>query len=495
MSKTLLLADDSVTIQKVVGISFASEDVNLLTVDNGDDAIAKAREVRPDLVLADVVMPGKNGYEVCAAIKADPELRHVPVILLTGTFEAFDEERAQQVGAASHVAKPFEAQTLVDEVRRLLSAPPPVAEPARPPAAEPMLADADLRADRSSGDSFDFFDDDLAELSVPARRPGDSAPPNTLDLEHDAVFAFGQEDSPTAVEAGGESFEEPSPLASVPSDTLAGDRTVAILPEEDVGMGLPEEDAGMGLPEEGAGMGLPEEDVGMGLAEPAELLVSAPSETGIDQADLGPFAPEPPPPLHREPEIRPQSRPPARPEPAGLDFDLEPAQGDAGLVDATHITQEAVVDPKGVSGFAISSSDLGDSLGETPVPPTAAIRPPPAPTVDLAETAPRTVGPLPALQAEPIDDAEPLDEAMSVGEPADELPPASADAALDAIAPQLREQLHDTLEKIAWESFSDVTEKIVRQAVERVEQIAWEVIPHMAETLVREEIRRMKGEK
>ena len=64
MPKTILLADDSVTIQKVVAISFASEDVTVLTVDNGDDAIVKAREVRPDIVLADVVMPGKSGYEV-----------------------------------------------------------------------------------------------------------------------------------------------------------------------------------------------------------------------------------------------------------------------------------------------------------------------------------------------------------------------------------------------------------------------------------------------
>jgi hypothetical protein len=70
-----------------------------------------------------------------------------------------------------------------------------------------------------------------------------------------------------------------------------------------------------------------------------------------------------------------------------------------------------------------------------------------------------------------------------------------ADALLEALAPQLRAQLHDTLEKIAWESFSSVTEQIVRQALERVEAVAWEVIPQMAETLVREEIRRMKGGK
>ena len=94
MPKTLLLADDSVTIQKVVGITFASEDIELVTVDNGDAALERAREIKPDLVLADVSMPGLDGYELCAALKADPELSHIPVLLLTGTFERFDKERA-----------------------------------------------------------------------------------------------------------------------------------------------------------------------------------------------------------------------------------------------------------------------------------------------------------------------------------------------------------------------------------------------------------------
>ena len=70
----------------------------------------------------------------------------------------------------------------------------------------------------------------------------------------------------------------------------------------------------------------------------------------------------------------------------------------------------------------------------------------------------------------------------------------SPDAVLAAIAPTLKEELHDTLEKIAWESFGDVTEKIIAATVDRVEKIAWEVIPQLAETLIKEEIRRLKGE-
>jgi len=138
MPKTILLADDSVTIQKVVAISFASEDVTVLTVDNGDDAITQDRETSPDIVLADVVMPGKNGYEVCEAIKGDPELAQTPELLPTGTFEAFDESRARDVGSAGHIAKPFEAQSLINEVRSLIEA----AATSATPTPAPAIADS-----------------------------------------------------------------------------------------------------------------------------------------------------------------------------------------------------------------------------------------------------------------------------------------------------------------------------------------------------------------
>ena len=93
MPKTLLLADDSVTIQKVVAISFASEDLTITTVDNGDDAVTRARELLPDVILADVVMPGKSGYEVCEAVKADPALRPDGSIEAKYTSEWKDSDR------------------------------------------------------------------------------------------------------------------------------------------------------------------------------------------------------------------------------------------------------------------------------------------------------------------------------------------------------------------------------------------------------------------
>ncbi|MBW6513000.1 MAG: response regulator [Desulfuromonadaceae bacterium] len=132
MGKKLLLADDSITIQKVVGITFAHEDYVLTIVDNGDDALQKAQADRPDLILADVYMPGKNGYELCSAIKQDPSLAGVPVLLLAGTFEPFDEGKAKACGADAWIPKPFESQALIDQVEALLSAAPVAPAPVAP---------------------------------------------------------------------------------------------------------------------------------------------------------------------------------------------------------------------------------------------------------------------------------------------------------------------------------------------------------------------------
>jgi CheY-like chemotaxis protein len=137
MARKVLVADDSVTIQKVVGLTFASEDIELAYVDNGEEAIELVRQFRPDLIMADVLMPGKSGYEVCQAIKGDPELQHIPVLLLTGTFEPFDAERCRQVGADGTITKPFESQTLIRQVMELLDRPAAPREAAQPPAEGP----------------------------------------------------------------------------------------------------------------------------------------------------------------------------------------------------------------------------------------------------------------------------------------------------------------------------------------------------------------------
>ena len=97
MGKKILLADDSITIQKVIELTFSDEDFDVVTVGNGRLALEKLPEVRPDIVLCDIIMPEKDGYEVCEHIKTNPTYAHVPVLLLTGAFEPFDQERAARV--------------------------------------------------------------------------------------------------------------------------------------------------------------------------------------------------------------------------------------------------------------------------------------------------------------------------------------------------------------------------------------------------------------
>jgi CheY-like chemotaxis protein len=137
MPKQLLVADDSLTIRKVIGMVFAVEDVSITFVDNGIDAVARARELRPDCVLADVLMPGKSGYEVCEALKADPATAGIRVLLLAGNFEPFDEARARAVRADDFIVKPFESQALIDKVRALVGLPAGIPAPARSYAAAP----------------------------------------------------------------------------------------------------------------------------------------------------------------------------------------------------------------------------------------------------------------------------------------------------------------------------------------------------------------------
>src|SRR2546428_7783278 len=120
MPKKILLADDSITIQKVVELTFSDGDYEVIAVNNGAKAIQKLAEMRPDIILSDIIMPEKNGYEVCEFVKSHPEFRNIPVVLLTGTFEPFDPDRADKAGCDAVVTKPFESQSLIHKVEELI---------------------------------------------------------------------------------------------------------------------------------------------------------------------------------------------------------------------------------------------------------------------------------------------------------------------------------------------------------------------------------------
>jgi CheY-like chemotaxis protein len=119
----VVLADDSSTIRKVVELSFAGESCELHCFPSGEAALDYLRTRPVDVLLADVSLPGVDGYELCRELKANPKTGHVPVVLLAGTFEPFDIRRAESVGYHSYLTKPFATSQLLALVSELIRRP------------------------------------------------------------------------------------------------------------------------------------------------------------------------------------------------------------------------------------------------------------------------------------------------------------------------------------------------------------------------------------
>jgi CheY-like chemotaxis protein len=483
MPKTLLLADDSVTIQKVVGISFANEDVRIVTVDNGDDAVVRAKEIRPDIVLADVVMPGKSGYDVCAALKSDPALAHIPVLLLTGTFETFDEDRAARVGADGHITKPFEAQALVELVNARLSksassrTSPPAAAAGAPSDPEPfdfLEPDAGTARPQAGtarpvkGDSEDAFAFDAEPLE-----------PIDLETEDDAEIDLGNEATAartTLLLDDDPAFARAATAPPVRANTAPPVRAAAAPPVRAATAPLLRP-AGTAPPVR-AGTAQPVSPP----RAPAPALTPLPTAADFDDAEE----------LTRLVLPTPAAPASAAPAPAAED----------PLSDVQEFTADPFAPtgerrPWDVGADEFSDAFPTDALGERAAAPAARdhddVTPPTfngplfdddaAAEFELTEVAPPR---MPAPTPSPAT----VTAVMPAAPPTGVMPAAAPPAEL---SPALRDQVHGTLEKIAWEALGDVSERIVKEAVSRIEQVAWEVIPRLAETLIREEIRKLKG--
>ena len=142
--KKLLLADDSLAVQKVIDLTFTDEGMQVTTVSDGQRALEQLEQVAPDVVLADVFMPGVGGYELCEFIKQSERFRKVPVMLLVGSFEPFDEAEARRAGADDVVTKPFQSiRELINRVGSLVSGKKSEEEPAEHEYSTLGLAQAD----------------------------------------------------------------------------------------------------------------------------------------------------------------------------------------------------------------------------------------------------------------------------------------------------------------------------------------------------------------
>jgi CheY-like chemotaxis protein len=212
----ILVADDNSNIQKMVGLALKDQGIDVVAVGNGEAAVRKISELHPDLVLADVFMPVRNGYEVCEYVKTDTTLTHIPVILLVGAFDPLDEQEAQRVGADGVLKKPFvPPEPLISMVKSALARAVAAAAAAPPPAAPAPAAAATAVPTAAPEELPDIFSLQPASVTVPEGSEA-LAFGNLLDTETPVQAAPAAEEhawgnAPAANAVTGEVAEEAAP--------------------------------------------------------------------------------------------------------------------------------------------------------------------------------------------------------------------------------------------------------------------------------------------
>ncbi len=122
MSKgKILVVDDEINITQILQFSIGAEGYEVITAQNGEEAIDKARREQPDLIILDIMMPRIDGYEACRILKANPLTKNIPVVLLTAKGRDIDKRLGQEVGAIDYIVKPFSPNKLIDRIQKLLS--------------------------------------------------------------------------------------------------------------------------------------------------------------------------------------------------------------------------------------------------------------------------------------------------------------------------------------------------------------------------------------
>jgi len=426
MGKKILLADDSITIQKVIELTFSDEDFEVVTVSNGRLAVEKVQEVRPDLVLCDIIMPEKDGYEVCDFIKKNPATAQIPVLLLTGAFEPFDQERASRVGCDGFLAKPFEPQTLIAKVKELLNQ-----AGGRPAASRPAAAPAPAPAYSPPAPT------PPSPPPAPAHYAPAAAPASEAFVPEEPQDLYGAVDS--------DQDESMAPVTSEESATL---RDAPAPSDSEFG----------------------------GWSPPTvELPLETRAQAGVESAQEEPlfeevFEEEPP----RAPEP-PRSTPPVSPSPAATasyTFQASEQEDDTG----TRAFRPGELPPPRSTGPIPPSPPR---VVAPPPPPAGASNPGPARTSSPAWNVSPPPSSSPAPSPPPAPTPSPSASSFADLTP----PPAAAPAAaptvtggvnvpkdmVETIAQRVVAQISEkVVREIAWEVIPDLAEALIKQEIERL---------------------------
>lgn len=420
MGNRVLLADDSITIQKVVGIIFANEDYDLTVVDNGDSAVDEARATKPDVMLVDAIMPGKSGYEVCNAVRNDPLLGAVPILLMTGAFEPFDEEKARQCGADDFISKPFESQQLIEKVNTLLA----------------LGKSRSVAAQAASSP---------VRETVPVQAPEAAVVPPVVDVEPMPSFEIEfEEPVPVASSMAPESPlvsaapPEPDPFAFEVEEASPADDLWGAFELEDEIVGDYNVESRQAVVESAAAPSAP--TISFEL-EPTEGFAAAPV-AGAQDFGVAPASDEF---VFTEEEEEPVPSASCEPPP----FSAPPLE--ESFVFGDEVTA-AAVEPYGTISETSPSAGFVSAAGEFAIPPVEAF----SPVSDDYSSVAGAV-PLPEAAAIPV-------------------PPAALDAGSaitlteEQLAAAISRISREVIERIAWEVVPDLAETLIKEEIRRIKE-------------------------
>jgi CheY-like chemotaxis protein len=469
MGKRVLVADDSATIQRAFAMVFGSrEDVSLVPARSLDDAVASARQGRPDLVIADANLGGRTGYELCTAIKSDAGLRGVPVYILASSHSPYDDGKGRSAGVDGHLTKPFESQALIDKVLEILARPTSIAATVTAPRAEPLAPTPQQARPAASPSLSPAFSASAARPSAfgSAPTPMRAEASNRLDDDDD----YGE----FKIERSSGSLRAPPgarPAASAPPAASAR-------PPSGVGAAPTSFASAAATPAGGVVAGAAPTSFASTAPTPAaglrpSLIPGARPGTTPGRLPYGPLTTPPPvasatrpAPVPSPPAPVPSPPPPSAPAPIT-------AHGHGAPAGRTIMGLPAVAIP-GV-----------------PVRPTSTPAGQPAPSPGMPGMRSPSTGPVP-LQPVPAKEV-PSAELRPVA-PAPSAPQAPAvpfgSPAISARQQQVLEQKLD--QKLAVISAKGPEyEAIARLSREIIEQVVWEVVPELAEVIIREHVERL----
>ena len=479
MGNTILLADKSTTIQKIVQLTFADDNFNIHSVSDGQAALDMIPQIRPNLILADISLPLKSGYEVCSAIRTDPQFSSfssIPVILLAGIYETMDDERTRQVEekvknvqANDFLSKPFDPQLLIKKVKQYLSV-----DSMQQPSAAPMFA-------QEPDSAINFFD------AEPGITPPDDSEKTMMLPGGPFGNMFASEPAPFEEEGSG------TPLKSTVDIDAVKPVDEPVFGEENFpGMELGAEDDDEMLSQSTIKIEKPSLDSGKfaGREEPEFEYRSGPVDVPAQSS---------------EPESIPFILPSAE-DPFGDVFQEPQAQWNAPIA-SEEDSPFGLPEPPPVTEIVAEDDEEEEAKFEVVEEPLEAIEPPQEvatetapeaeitfedtwPGVPLRSNAAHHVEDLFESEAPPVslaEDAEELEEDLS--ESAEEPPVMQAmESAPVATAPAAPAQITDELiDRIAERVLSKLSERVVSE-------IVWQVVPDLAEKMIRRELEKLHAE-